>query len=60
MSFRPYYAYLRARYNENKEIITDIEKCYVDDPNSWSKQARSAIELQLTDGKKVEHSLTGW
>ena len=53
MSFRPYYAYLRVRYNENNEIITDIEKCYTDDTDSWSEQARSAIKSQLTDGKKV-------
>jgi len=53
MTFRPYYAYLRARYNKNKEPVTDIEKCYVDDPDSWSEQARVAIKSQLTDGKKV-------
>lgn len=53
MTFRPYYPYLKVRWNENeKKVVTELEKCYVDDLDSWSEEARAAIELQLAKEKK--------
>ena len=43
MTFRPYYAYLRVKYNEDKRDVA-IEKCYVDSPKSWSEDAKQALK----------------
>ena len=59
MTFRPYYPYLKVRCDENdeKKVVTELEKCYVDDPDSWSEEARAAIELQLAKEKNDQENL---
>ena len=43
MTFRPYYAYMRVKYNKDKPDVV-IEKCYVDSPETWSEGAKRALE----------------
>lgn len=47
MTFRPYYAYMRARYNKNKtNIEIEVEKCYADAPDVWSEKAKEALKAK--------------
>ena len=43
MTFRPYYAYMHVKYNEDQPYST-IEKCYVDSPETWSENAKQALK----------------
>jgi hypothetical protein len=45
--FRPYYAFMRVKYNKDKsDIKTEIEKCYVDSPDDWSEDAKEALKAK--------------
>lgn len=47
MPFRPYYAFMRVKYNKDEtDVVTEIEKCYVDAPETWSKEAKKALEAK--------------
>ena len=47
MTFRPYYAFMRVKYNKDKtDIETEIEKCYVDAPSEWSAEAKKALKAK--------------
>ena len=48
--FRPYYAFVRFSRDENGKIQTEVEKCYTDDPESWSPEAKAEIKEFLSDG----------
>lgn len=46
MTFRPYYAFMRVKYNKDETDIIEIEKCYLDAPETWSKEAKKALEAK--------------
>ena len=47
MTFRPYYAYVRFKYNDDKtDIESEIEKCYIDSSDTWSEEAKKALKAK--------------
>ena len=45
MTFRPYHAVAKPKFDKDQAyVVVDIEKCYIDDPDSWSERARRLIE----------------
>lgn len=36
---------MHVKYNKDKSgIVTEIEKCFVDSPETWSKEAKKALK----------------